>query len=396
MPTNVLIAGGGPAALEASLALHRLAGDRVAMTLLAPETAFVYRPLSVLSPFAAGGAIEYPLARVAVDAGFTHVRGMLKRVDAAGHAVETVDGEPLPYDTLLVAAGAHAVAPFAGATVFTGAPADQEHMHGIVQDVEGGYLHSLAFVVPTGSTWSLPLYELALMLAERAYSMVAKLDLHFVTPEATPLGLFGPEAAHEVAGLLEKAGIAVHTGVRAVLVAPDRLRLAPGNKTLDVQRIVTLPRLVGPSIAGLPADAEGFVVTDDHARVLGVPDVYAAGDVTAFPIKQGGIACQQADAAAEDIAVRAGAPGEPEPFRPVLRGMLLTERWARFLRRDAARDETVVAGRALWWPPTKIAGRELAGYLEGLDEEAGRPSGLPVNIDIGDAGTDPIDVLSLH
>ena len=30
MPTNVLIAGGGPAALEAALALHRFAGDRVA------------------------------------------------------------------------------------------------------------------------------------------------------------------------------------------------------------------------------------------------------------------------------------------------------------------------------------------------------------------------------
>ena len=38
MPTNVLIAGGGPAALEAALALHRLAGERVSTTLLAPET----------------------------------------------------------------------------------------------------------------------------------------------------------------------------------------------------------------------------------------------------------------------------------------------------------------------------------------------------------------------
>ena len=88
---------------------------------------------------------------------------------------------------------------------------------------------------------------------------------------------------------------------------------------------------------GLPSDAEGFLVTDDHARVQGVPDVYAAGDVTAFPVKQGGIACQQADAAAADIAARAGAPVEPEPFSPVLRGMLLTERWARFLRRDGGR-----------------------------------------------------------
>ena len=83
MPTNVLIAGGGPAALEAALALHRLAGDRVSTTLLAPETDLTYRPLSVLAPFAAGGATAYPLERMAADAGFTHVRGRLARVDAA-------------------------------------------------------------------------------------------------------------------------------------------------------------------------------------------------------------------------------------------------------------------------------------------------------------------------
>ena len=69
MPTNVLIAGGGPAGMEAALALHRLAGDRVATTVLAPEAEFTYRPLSVLAPFAEGGALTYPLARFAADAG---------------------------------------------------------------------------------------------------------------------------------------------------------------------------------------------------------------------------------------------------------------------------------------------------------------------------------------
>jgi sulfide:quinone oxidoreductase len=133
--------------------------------------------------------------------------------------------------------------------------------------------------------------------------------------------------------------------------------------------------------------------------VTGVPDVYAAGDVTAFPVKQGGIACQQADAAAEQIAAGAGAGVDPKPFRPVLRGMLLTERWARFLRRDAsgtAGDDSSVAGRALWWPPTKIAGRELAGYLEGLDEELGKVRGLPVSVRVGDGDTNGVEVLSLH
>ena len=398
MPTNVLIAGGGPAALEAALALHRLAGEQVSTTLLAPESNLTYRPLSVLSPFAAGGATTYPIDRMAQDAGFTHIRGRLASVDAVAHIVTTVSGERIPYDVLLVASGARPVESIPRAISFSGSLTDQERLHGLVQDVEGGYVRRVAFVVPAGSSWPLPLYELALMLAERAYSMGVDVELHLITPETTPLGLFGVESAREVAALLIEAKISLHAAAHAELVAPGRLGLTPGSKTLDVDRIVTLPRLQGPAIPGLPADANGFLVTDNHSRVHGVPDVYAAGDITSFPVKQGGIACQQADAAAADIAVRAGAPVTPEPFKPVLRGMLLTERSARFMRREAggAGDAAEVAGRALWWPPTKIAGRELAGYLEGLDEVAGRPSGRPVNVAVGDAGTGEIEVLSLH
>jgi sulfide:quinone oxidoreductase len=193
MPTNVLIAGGGPAALEAALALHRLAGDRVATTLLAPVSDLTYRPLSVLSPFAAGAATTYPLERIAADAGFTHYRGRLARVDAAEHVVVTVAGEHLPYDVLLVASGAHPVEPFHGATTFTGSLTDQDRLHGIVQGVEAGYLRRVAFVVPSGCTWPLPLYELALMLAERAHEMCASLELHFVTRSRHPWTCSAPK-----------------------------------------------------------------------------------------------------------------------------------------------------------------------------------------------------------
>jgi sulfide:quinone oxidoreductase len=390
MPTNVLIAGGGPAALEAALALHRLAGDRVTLTVLAPEAKLTYRPLSVMAPFAAGGATTYPLDQMAADIGFTHVRGRLVSVDPAVRTVTTVEGDRMGYDVLLIAAGARPTEPFPAATAFTGSLTDQERVHGIVQDVEGGYLHRIAFVVPSGTTWPLPLYELALMLAERAYDMCNDVDLHVVTPEGEPLELFGPDAAAQLRTLLEDAGITLHTRAATEIVGRGKLRTGPGARTLSVDRIVSVPTLVGPSIAGLPADPRGFLVTDAHARVIGVPNVYAAGDVTAFPIKQGGIACQQADAAAADIAARTGAPVTAEPFRPVLRGMLLTGHRALHMR------DGEVAGRALWWPPTKIAGRELAGYLGSLDESAGRPSGLPVNVSLGQDGTDEIEVLSLH
>ena len=59
---RVLIAGGGVAGLEALLALRDLAGDRVELTLLSPETEFVYRPMAVAEPFGRGRADRHPLA----------------------------------------------------------------------------------------------------------------------------------------------------------------------------------------------------------------------------------------------------------------------------------------------------------------------------------------------
>jgi sulfide:quinone oxidoreductase len=133
---------------------------------------------------------------------------------------------------------------------------------------------------------------------------------------------------------------------------------------------VSLPGLDGPALPGLPADGDGFIPVDGYGRVLGWSGVYAAGDGTSFPIKQGGLATQQADAVAEAIAAEAGAPVEPEPFRPVLRGMLLTGGDDRWLRNPVAGGdgEGQVSGQSLWWPPTKIAGRYIAAYLFGRDE----------------------------
>jgi sulfide:quinone oxidoreductase len=57
---------------------------------------------------------------------------------------------------------------------------------------------------------------------------------------------------------------------------------------------------------------------------------------------------------------------EAEPFRPVLRGILLTGEGARFMRSEIAGgqgDSSDVSTRMLWWPETKVAGQYLSHYL---------------------------------
>jgi sulfide:quinone oxidoreductase len=132
----------------------------------------------------------------------------------------------------------------------------------------------------------------------------------------------------------------------------------------------------------VPSDVHGFIPVDAHGRVAGLNEVYAAGDITAFPLKQGGLAAQHADAVAEAIAADAGAAVTPRPFSPVLRGLLLTggaplymraepQRLSRHAtvaidepsRRRSDRGASSVSSQALWWPPAKIAGRYLGPYL---------------------------------
>jgi sulfide:quinone oxidoreductase len=143
--------------------------------------------------------------------------------------------------------------------------------------------------------------------------------------------------------------------------------------------VIALPGLRGRPIAGLPQDGDGFVTVDEHGRVDGLDDVYAAGDMTTFPLKQGGLAAQQADAAAEAMLAGLGAPIAPRAFEGVLRGVLYTDREPAYLRAGAGAAATPRAW-SMWWPPSKIAGRHLAPYLA---VRAGAPRAPEVRPDVG-------------
>jgi sulfide:quinone oxidoreductase len=230
----------------------------------------------------------------------------------------------------------------------------------------------VAFVVPTGASWTLPLYELAIMTARHGWSIgLEEARYWLVTPEAEPLAIFGPVASRAVHELLEPEGI-TFVGSAYAQVERGAVLIDARAQRIDADRVVSLPLLEGPRTPGLPADGDGFIPVDSYGRIAGAPDVYAAGDATASRIKQGGLACQQADVVAEQIAAAAGAPVRPSRYRPVLRGKLMTGGRDRYLRSGAGPGAVAISELPLWWPPAKVAGRYLSPFLAGCDAFAPR------------------------
>jgi sulfide:quinone oxidoreductase len=357
MAARVLIAGAGVAALEAALGFQALAGAEVEVELLGAEHHFWYRPLAVGEAFDLGEATRYELPALAAAAGAVFTRGELRAVDDGRGVADTTVGE-VRYDYLLIAVGATPVSAVPGGLTFRG-PADTDQLRSLLAELAAGKVRRVAFVAPTRVTWTLPLYELALLTANHvAAEHIEDVELTVVTPEPEPLGLYGRRASLDVRLALEQHGVRLRTAATPLEHRDGVLRVAPlGN--VEADRVIALPRLRGATLEGVPQTAAGFIQIDAHAQVRGLDRAYAAGDIVDFPVKHGGIAAQLADAAASSIAARAGAPVEPEPFRPALEAVLLTGDKAHLLPpRPGGGADT-----ALSWSPAKIVSRYLSPFL---------------------------------
>jgi sulfide:quinone oxidoreductase len=354
---EILIAGGGVAGLEAALTLNSMAGERVRLTIVAPDPDFTYRPLAVAEPFGLGHAHRVPLAQLAEEIGAEVVVDAVVAVDDAGREARLRDGGARAFDALLLAPGGRAVAGVEGATTWWPG-GDPDVYGGLLRDIEEGYTKRLAIVVPPGAVWPLPAYELALMTAGEAREMGQDdLRVTVVTPERTPLSLFGEEIGAAVAEELRWAGVELRTGAVA---RRDRggLLLEPTGQRLEVQRVYAVPRIVGAGIAGVATDEEGFILAGDDALVEGCERTWAAGDAVASPVKFGGLATHQARRAAAAIARFAGVADVADPGEPVLHGRLLVGHRTRRLRGRGDAE-----GAPLWWPQGKVAGEYLPRWL---------------------------------
>ena len=382
---RALIIGGGVAGLEGALALNALSEGRVSVAIVEPRSEFVARQYSIAEAFHASETRHASMARLASLAGADLVPAGVTAIDPDEHVASTGEG-PLPFDLLLVAAGTSTKEAVPHALTFTG-PAAEHDLTRLLDSAVQGETTRIVFAVPGGATWLLPLYELALLTSANLADRGTRAEIVLVTPEEHPLGLFGLEARRALSELLDVRGIEVHTGVTPVTFEGGTLHVVP-EATLPADAVVALPRLEGTRIEGLRYDSAGFLPTDVHGHVDGPARIYAAGDMTSYPIKHGGLAAQQADAAAESMAADAGASIVPTPFRPVLRGRLMTGIFDRYLVGEPGGTRSLVGTESLWWPSSKVAGRFLGPFLArhiGLQAETptwAASHGLPVETEL--------------
>ena len=333
-PKRVLIAGGGIAAVEAALALRALAGDRVRLTLISPEPVLQYRPAATLAAFDDQIPLRYDLRAIAADVGAVYRKTLVKSVAPKKRYVRTASGARLEYDALILATGARAIAGIPGAMTFRD-HRDLRAIRRVFADVDSEAVRRIVFAVPSGVSWPLPIYELALLLAARASERDLDAEVSLVTPEREPLEVFGPHASKLVRGMLEDGGVRFIGATAASGVRRDgAVMLQAESPVIKADRVVAVPRLRGRRIVGVPAGRWGFVPIHTDGRVDGIEDVYAAGDLTTFPVKHGGLAAQQADRIAHTIAAGAAASTKELRARHVLLARLVGGRTPLILRTE--------------------------------------------------------------
>jgi sulfide:quinone oxidoreductase len=372
-PARVVIAGGGFAALETLLALRSLAGDRVAVTLVTPEPLFLYRPSATAEVFGTGPPQAYDLRAIADDLGARIHRVRLESVGSETKYVRLSSGARLSYDFLVLAVGARARSTVSGALTFRD-QRDVPLFRLMLEDLRAGRVRRLVFALPPGFTWPLPLYELALLSSTYAAGHGVDAEITVVSPEQRPLAAFGAQASPLVESVFKQRGVQFVGSAAARSVERGGSLALRSGVLIEADRVVAVPQLRGQWITGVPASWWGFVPTDAAGRVDDLPGVYAAGDVTSFPIKQAGLATQQADRIASQIAAEVGVAAAGSAERQILQARLLGGDNPLFLRTELD-TEGRTAGVTLVReePPggAKVLARHLTEYLDAHQQLGG-------------------------
>lgn len=352
------IIGGGVAAVEAMLAFDATSYSRAEVHLFSPKSKFVLKPLAVLSGFGRGELLNFDLPKLTATVGATFHNLSVSEVVPQRRAIRLSDDSEFSYDYLIASPGAKPLWFVPGATPYWGSGGNKAVTDALAT-LRDKNAPKVVVTMPDGGTWPLPIYELALLITAELDSDAS---MTVVTPEKAPLELFGNAATEKVAALLRDRN------VETILeTAPAEYRdgalVTTDGRQIGADLAVTIPTLTGHRIPGLPYDEQGFIPVDDFGQIDQHSREFAAGDVTSFPVKFGGLATEQADAVAAAIAAAAWDAPAPEPFKPVYRGTLLTAEGPVDLGPGISEPYA-------WDSAEKVQGKYLTPFLKAADPAA--------------------------
>ena len=351
-PHRVVIIGGGFAGLYAAKNLGK-AGDLVDITLIDRRNHHLFQPMlyqvatGALSP----GEIAQPLRSIfRRQRNTTVLLGEAIDIDAEKREVRLSDGGPVPYDTLIVATGAHHAyfghedwAPYApGLKTIDDAT---EIRRRILIAFEAAEREAdpverqawMTFVLigggPTGVELAGALGEIANDTLRNDFRSINPQDTRIVLVEAMDrvLATFPPGRSASARRQLEKLGVVVRTKTKVVHVEDGLVRMeTPTGETEEIHAHTVLwaagvlASSFGRKVAaatGAETDRNGRVRVGPDLTVPGHPEVFVVGDAAVQPWKrdravpgvaQGGI--QGGSYAAKAVVAR--LRGQPvKPFR---------------------------------------------------------------------------------
>src|SRR5215211_2653947 len=243
---KVVVAGAGAAGLEALAALATLAGERVELTLLAPDESFVYQPASAARHFALAPGRELPVDEAAHELGARRIRDQLAFVED-GRTLLTRDGDRIAFDALVVAVGAEKHFTIREAIQWHQDERERGAFAQLLRDLAAGSARSAAFVVPPSAGWPLAAYELALVAATAGQGGGEAPGVLLATAEDRPLEALGEEPGALVRARLEEAGVQLLTSVRVEDPKPPEQAMADALAAV-IGRTRPPRRAAGPEV----------------------------------------------------------------------------------------------------------------------------------------------------
>jgi len=291
-PTEIVVLGSGFAGLWAALGAARrldeldVGADSIGVTMISSRP---FHDVRVRNYEADLTPSRIPLDDILGPVGVSHIAADVTAINPSAHTV-TYSGGLHHYDRLVVALGSELVKPGISGLAefgfdidtFDSATTLSRHLATLADDPAGSAADTVV-VVGAGLTGIETACEMParLLHASRRTARVVLIDRHPAV--GSDMGDFARPVIEQA---LADNGVETRTGVEIAEIDAGGIRLSSGETIATKTVIWCAGMRANPLTAqfGIQRDHLGRLPVDEYLRVVGVPGVFAAGDVAALQV----------------------------------------------------------------------------------------------------------------